>query len=1249
MSRPTVPNEFRSCVSDDGTQVSISGRGLVSVPEWLGSLTSLTMLDLGGNRLTALPDWIGNLPALTTLHLSRNRLTALPDWIGNLPALTTLHLSRNRLTALPDSIGGLTALTTLDLRDNRLTALPESIGGLTALTALDLRGNQLTALPESVGDLSALTVLDLFTNRLAALPESIGGLTALTALDLRGNELTALPESIGSLTALVTLYLSSNRLTALPGSLRHLTDLNEVYLHGNRLTSLPNMIEGFTALTTLDLGGNQLTALPESIGNLTTLTALHLRNNQLTALPDSIGNLTALTTLHVSRNQLTALPKSIGGLTALTTLDVGGNELTALPESIGSLTTLTALGLRGNELTALPESIGGLAALTTLDLDGNELTALPESIGGLTALTTLNLGGHRLTALPESIGSLTALTALHLRNNQLTALPDSIGNLTALTTLDLRDNHLSALPESIGGLTTLTKLDLRSNQLTALPESIGGLTALTTLDLCHNQLNSLPKRLADLLTKGLIVSLLGNPFWDPLPGLIERGADALAAYLESLEDVTVQYEAKLLLVGEGEVGKTSLVAALMGTPFVEKRPTTHGIEISSLKFRHPVRDLDMILRAWDFGGQEVYRVTHQFFFSRRALYIVVWNARQGQEQNDVEGWLRRIRLRVGTHARTIVVATHCVERLPELDYRRLEQTFPGMLIGSFDVDNSIGAGISALRRAIGREAAQLPQMGQRISNRWAAARDEILALGQAKPQISYKWFESICWRHGVTGREMVTLAQLMHDLGQIIYYGEDEGLRDIVVLNPEWLTKAISYVLEDKLTKDAGGVLGHARLGDIWQHRDEGPAYPPPHHPYFLRLMEKFDICYRLEGDELHSLVAQLVPHKRPSLPWQSKTQPPTGIRSLGLMCRLSESAPGLIPWLTVRHHRASTGMHWRHGIFLRHPIKAYASEALLELCQPNELTVEVRAPSPDLYFNVLRDSIEDLITRRWPGLRYELFIPCLSKMADGSMCKGQFPLKGLLRLREKGYTSYLCIDCAVENQLSLLLTGFTVPEQPVRDQLTRIENHISGLEYQAANLADSVRRVMRVVSTEVIDCPRLFTLKLRKSAGTERLRFHQDHYRLTLWCEDPGYWHPWTPASYQLDQPKEWFAKIGPYASLVFRTLQLVVPLAGSVANVLLPPDELRRAQANLNLMKQVVVELPASLNPETFELDEPTGELTAAEGEGLRAIRAILFEHDRLRLFGGLRRVQAPSGDFMWVCPDHYPQYDPGLPTIP
>ena len=74
-----------------------------------------------------------------------------------------------------------------------------------------------------------------------------------------------------------------------------------------------------------------------------------------------------------------------------------------------------------------------------------------------------------------------------------------------------------------------------------------------------------------------------------------------------------------------------------------------------------------------------------------------------------------------------------------------------------------------------------------------------------------------------------------------------------------------------KPTREAGGVLDHARLRQIWHDRPQ-PAYPARYHPYFLRLMEKFDISYRIEGDETRSLVAQLVPHQRPSLRLAART-----------------------------------------------------------------------------------------------------------------------------------------------------------------------------------------------------------------------------------------------------------------------------------------------------------------------------------------------------------------------------------------
>ncbi|MBP5092444.1 MAG: leucine-rich repeat domain-containing protein, partial [Abditibacteriota bacterium] len=82
------------------------------------------VIDLHDANLTTLPESIGNLTGLYLLNLSFNKITALPASFGNLKNLKWLYLNNNGLTSLPESFGNLTALRTLELNDNNLTALP---------------------------------------------------------------------------------------------------------------------------------------------------------------------------------------------------------------------------------------------------------------------------------------------------------------------------------------------------------------------------------------------------------------------------------------------------------------------------------------------------------------------------------------------------------------------------------------------------------------------------------------------------------------------------------------------------------------------------------------------------------------------------------------------------------------------------------------------------------------------------------------------------------------------------------------------------------------------------------------------------------------------------------------------------------------------------------------------------------------------------------------------------------------------
>ncbi|MGH3874569.1 MAG: hypothetical protein ACRDSR_24225 [Pseudonocardiaceae bacterium] len=59
-----------------------------------------------------------------------------------------------------------------------------------------------------------------------------------------------------------------------------------------------------------------------------------------------------------------------------------------------------------------------------------------------------------------------------------------------------------------------------------------------------------------------------------------EGIAELLAVLRLIDTEGIQLaEVKLVLVGEGAVGKSSLLAALRGEPWVEHRSQTHGLQI----------------------------------------------------------------------------------------------------------------------------------------------------------------------------------------------------------------------------------------------------------------------------------------------------------------------------------------------------------------------------------------------------------------------------------------------------------------------------------------------------------------------------------------------------------------------------------------------------------------------------------------------------------------------------------------------
>ncbi len=549
---------------------------------------------------------------------------------------------------------------------------------------------------------------------------------------------------------------------------------------------------------------------------------------------------------------------------------------------------------------------------TELDLAGKGLTELPPEIGKLTQLETLILGkwdeekneyvGNELTNLPAEIGQLSNLKILqapgnwryrHSRNespgNQITAIPDSLAQLQSLQQLNLFNNQITTIPDSLAQLQSLQQLDLRANQITAIPESLESISQLEKLDLRGNPLPISPE-------------ILGPPELYEDPGSTE----GIFNYLRQLRsgDVKPLNEAKLLLVGQGTVGKTSLAKRLIENRFDSNEAQTDGLDVREWGVH--VNSKDVRLNVWDFGGQEIYHATHQFFLTKRSLYLLVCNCRTSEEENRIEYWLKLIQS-FGSESPVIIVGNKKDEQPFDINRKALRDKYPNIR-AILETSCQSGDGIEELQAAITKEVGQLHDVYNLLPLSWFEVKEQLEAMD--RDFISYNEYIGICYQNQIPEEQNQTqLIDLLHNLGLVLNFRDHPILQSTNVLNPAWVTEGIYALLSDETLKtQSKGILDTDDLSRVL----EPTRYPPERHRYLTELMQEFQLCFALpDCPRPRFLIPGLLPKDEPD---------ETGLEGDTLEFQyhyriLPESV--LSRFIVLSHEKIHEQICWRSGVML--------------------------------------------------------------------------------------------------------------------------------------------------------------------------------------------------------------------------------------------------------------------------------------------------------------------------------------------
>ena len=348
--------------------------------------------------------------------------------------------------------------------------------------------------------------------------------------------------------------------------------------------------------------------------------------------------------------------------------------------------SLTSLSLRNvkmqHDVMHLVRSALHSATLQQLDVTNCGLT--DEAAEALlhfmksSSLTHVQLGGNAWSSqeLSRMLQACTAVTSLGLAGLGDTCFqPQSscfapIAAMTNLITLHVggfkNDAAEAVLSQCWTGLTELSLMDAK--EVTQLPSSMAKLTGLTSLDLdgC-TEMYSLPLWLKNFTCLTQLKHEKCNIQYPP-PQYLESPQKIRDFLQEAARTAEPWRRLKVVFLGNGRSGKTSLLRALAKLPLDSEEQSTRGVTVDSFADRLQPNMFDkwrdgfkMELSYWDFAGQLEYSASHDFFMSnKQAVYVIVFSAMDDREsqQQQLLYWLSAVARRsLQRLVRVMVVGT----------------------------------------------------------------------------------------------------------------------------------------------------------------------------------------------------------------------------------------------------------------------------------------------------------------------------------------------------------------------------------------------------------------------------------------------------------------------------------------------------------------------------------------------------------------------------------------------------------------
>ena len=467
---------------------------------------------------------------------------------------------------------------------------------------------------------------------------------------------------------------------------------------------------------------------------------------------------------------------------------------------------------------------------------------------------------------------------LNLSNLGIETIPEPLKNLTKLFKLNISHNKISII-ENLPN--QLVELDLSNNliEMSNIPSN------LSSINLVSNKLKTIPDIYNSKNLKELY--LHGNPIEGVEKTLLGESPSysclkSLRNYFNELTRKKIpNRNIKLLLVGNSNVGKSSILRALKNEKFDNEIKSTHAICLDSLT----VKDSLVKFQVWDLGGQEIYYGTHRIFMMSPSVQLVVFDTETESKsvspdrlKEDEE--IRNIKLpyyikkieEISPESKIIILQSK-IEQFVETPKHTAE------FFSKYDnlkISSKANIKINCLRYLISDVAESVNIYGQDVPYYWESVREYFinnLENDEKLKIINKQKFREICIQKNVLADGIDDLLKYLHNTGAVYYRNE---MQDDIIIDQIWALKVIYKVFdrENDFYKEMRLLAnGKCTIRTLFNDFDKlEDDYSIEEKWIFLRFMQSCGLCFPVKNvpEEIlnlnHFLIfPEFLPSKVPS------------------------------------------------------------------------------------------------------------------------------------------------------------------------------------------------------------------------------------------------------------------------------------------------------------------------------------------------------------------------------------------------